>query len=303
MESHNGKNSIAAFVRRQKWLIFLLQQGGVFLLSIGFLMSVKMLTGKDIRGGKDAMGAFEFFGMITLFTLIILLSVAFYRFAEGKNAPKLGIKPTPKGLLQLFAATIIAFLISAGTSLIGLATGSMQIVDTIGAHFDTLGILLMFGIGLFSLTYNSVMEEISSRAVPLMLFRRHSIIFLVFVPALFFAAMHLAAEPFRFGAFYNHIVAGAVFAAAYLLTKNIWLASGIHTGTNLGVLFNSGRWQMGAFIKTEGVPFGSEWIAPAIWSLFLLLGIWLLYRRKNVLNENESEVQNLPTLAVDTPVA
>lgn len=266
-------------LRRQKWLVFLLQQASVFLLSLGFLMAVKLLTGKDIRGGKDAMGAIEYLGMVTLFTAIIALSVGIYYGSEGKDAPRLGLKPTPRGMAHLVVGALIAFLLSAWTTLFGFATGAMRVIDTIGAHFSTAGVLLMFSLGLFSLTYNSVMEEVSSRAVPLMLFRRHSIFFRIFVPALFFAALHLAAEPFRLSAFYNHVLAGAIFAVAYLMTRNIWLASGLHTGMNLGVLYDSGRWQMGALIKAEGRPVGPEWMEMAVWTVLVLLGMWWLYRR------------------------
>ena len=266
-------------LRRQKWLVFLLQQAGVFLLSLGFLMTVKLLTGKDIRGGKDAMGATESLGMVALFTAIIALSIGFYYSSEGKDAPRLGLKPTPRGMLHLVVGALMAFLLSAWTTLFGFATGAMRVTDTIGAHFSTAGVLLMLSLGLFSLTYNSVMEEVSSRAVPLMLFRRHSIFFRIFVPALFFAALHLAAEPFRLSSFYNHVLAGALFAVAYLLTRNIWLASGLHTGMNLGVLYDSGRWQMGALIKAEGTPVGPEWLVMVMWTVLVLLGVWWLYRR------------------------
>ncbi len=267
------------FLRRQKWLVFILQQIGVFLLSFGFLMSIKLLTGKEIRGGKEAMGPIEFLGMITLFSGIIIFSVWSYRWSEGKDAPPLGLRPTLRGLLHLLTATCIAFLIAAGRKLLGFAAGSMQLTDSIGAHFSAAGVMLMLCMGLFSLTFNSVMEEISSRAVPVMLFRQHSILFRIFVPALFFAALHLAAEPFRLSSFCSHVVSGAVFAGAYLLTRNIWLASGIHTGGNLGVLFDSGRWQMGAIIKAEGTPVGPEWLELLIWSLLLLFTIYWLYRR------------------------
>lgn len=299
MNSRSVLVSSMAFLRRQKWLVFLLQQGGVFLFSLGFLMTVKMLTGKDIRGGKDAMGIVEYLGMVALFTAIIALSMGFYYFSEGKNAPRLGIKPTPSGIAHLAVGTIAAFLLSGATKLFAIAGGTMTVTDTIGAHFSTIGAFLMLILGLFSLTYNSVMEEVSSRAVPLMIFRRHSILFRIFVPALFFAALHLAAEPFRISSFYEHVLAGAVFAAAYLLTRNIWLASGVHTGMNLGVIFDSGRWQMGAFIKAEGTPPGAEWLGMVIWSVLLLLGIWQLYRRRRA----DEVLTDFPENEIDTSAA
>src|ERR1043165_8713507 len=108
-------------LRRQKWLVFLLQQGGVFLLSFGFLITVKLLTGKDIRGGKEAMGAVEYVGMVVLFTAIIALSVGFYYGAEGKDAPRLGLKPTTRAMAHLLVGALAAFLLSAWPALFAFA--------------------------------------------------------------------------------------------------------------------------------------------------------------------------------------
>jgi hypothetical protein len=62
---------------------------------------------------------------------------------------------------------------------------------------------------------NAVLEEITNRAFPMMLWRHRSLAFRMFVPSVFFTAQHLVDEPFDLARFVYLISLGVVFSAAF----------------------------------------------------------------------------------------
>jgi membrane protease YdiL (CAAX protease family) len=271
--------SALAFLRRHDWLAFLLQQVLVFALAVVLLQGARLLTGKSIHGGKDMMGPVEFVAMLVLFSAMIGASVWVYRKVAGPEAPALGLVPGVRGLGHYLLGLTLGLVAAGWPQFVSLATGQMQVTETLFSRFEATGILGMLALGTVTLTANSIVEEATSRAVPFQLFRHRALLFRVLVPALLFAALHLADEPFRPGAFYSRTIAGVVFGLAYLLTRDIWFASGLHTGTNQAVLLASGKWHMGALFLASGERFGSAWADSVSWTL-LALGLgWMLLRR------------------------
>lgn len=271
--------SALAFLRRHDWLAFLLQQVMVFALAVALLQGARLLTGKSIHGGKDMMGPAEFVAMLVLFSAMIGVSVWMYRKVAGPEAPALGLVPGARGLGQYLMGLMLGLVVAGWPLFVSLATGQMRVTETLFSRFEATGILGMLALGTVTLTANSIVEEATSRAVPFQLFRHRALLFRVLVPALLFAAIHLADEPFRLGAFYSRTIAGIVLGLAYLLTRDIWFASGLHTGTNQAILLASGKWHMGAFFLASGERFGSAWADTVSWTL-LAVGLgWMLLRR------------------------
>jgi membrane protease YdiL (CAAX protease family) len=281
--------SALAFLRRHDWLAFLLQQGLVFALAIVLLQGARLLTGKSIHGGKDMMGPVEFVGMIVLFSAMIGASVWMYRKVAGPEAPALGLVPGVRGLGHYLVGLTLGLIAAGWPLFVSLASGQMQVTETLFSRFEATGILGMLALGTVTLTANSIVEEATSRAVPFQLFRHRALLFRILVPALLFAALHLADEPFRLSSFYSRTIAGIVFGLAYLLTRDIWFASGLHTGTNQAVLLASGKWHMGALFLASGERFGSAWASSASWTL-LAMGLgWMLFRRHGAIRASREE--------------
>jgi membrane protease YdiL (CAAX protease family) len=162
----------------------------------------------------------------------------------------------------------------------GLAAGTMRVTDSLTQHFPPGALVLVVLMAFAVLTLNSLNEEACSRAVPLGLVRRSPLWARVLLPALVFSLLHVVVEPFRLDAFLQRTLAGVAFSVAYLLTRDIWFAAGLHTGQNAGVLLGTGRWYMGGLLVVEGERWGSEWAQPAVLSLLTLAGLWVLYRRE-----------------------
>lgn len=267
-------------LRRHRWATFLLQQAAVFGLSLGFFATVHALTGKTVQGGRQAMGPLAYAGVMALFAGLVLLTRWLYRRVEGAGAPGLGMAPSWRGAAHLAVGTLAGFLLGGWPKLLGLATGALQVKESILSQGGAAQVALLLAAGALSLTANSVMEEVCSRAFPLMLWRERGLAFRLLVPAVLFAALHLAAEPFRAEAFVYRTLAGLAFSALYLLTRNVWLAAGFHTGMNEAVVFTSPRWQMGGLVSAEGTTFGESWWGLTAWGLLFVGTLVLLVLRE-----------------------
>jgi len=281
--------SALAFLRRHDWLAFLLQQFLVFALAVVLLQGARLLTGKSIHGGKDMMGPVEFVAMLVLFAAMIGVSVWMYRGAAGPKAPALGLVPSVRGLGHALVGFALGLVAVGWPLFISLASGQMHVTETLFSRFEATRVLGMLALGTVTLTANSIVEEVTSRAVPFQLFRHRALLFRVLVPALLFAALHLADEPFRLGAFYSRTIAGIVFGLAYLLTRDIWFASGLHTGTNQAVLLASGKWHMGALVHASGERFGGAWADSASWTLLAVAFGGMLLRRQTATQARQED--------------
>jgi membrane protease YdiL (CAAX protease family) len=256
--------------------IFGCQQAVIFAISAALIAGMRSLTGTDVRAGRSPIGLVSFLIIAGMFTAIILCTRWFYRFTVDRASRDTVLAPSGVNAMAFLIGTTIAFLLSGAPTLVALATGQMRIVKTIAGEFPPAMLLYVVPVGMVLLIYNSVMEEYASRAFPLALFQASSLVVRIALPALLFAAAHLAVEPFRLPAFYTRFVSGAVLGVAFLLTRNVWLASGVHTGMNLAVLAGSGRWYFGGLALVEGTTPGPEWITTALWTVVLGLGlVWL----------------------------
>ena len=123
------------------------------------------------------------------------------------------------------------------------------------------------------------MEEITNRAFPIRLWEHRSLLFRILVPSVIFALLHLADESFSFERIAVLIFAGIIQSLAYLLTGNIWFASGMHAGANFASFSVTGLWHAGAIVALTGEPAYSNWTAAAT-MLAILIFVFVLSKKK-----------------------
>lgn len=272
--------SLLGSVRRQPWLVLILQQTTVFALVIAFMKGVVPLIDPQLRSGRTPLGPTALIATVVAYGLMVLVSRGLYRWSQGADAPSLGLAPSRGALGQHLVGLLLGFALTSWSLWLGLATGTMRVTDSIARHFPAGALVLVVLMAFVSLTLNSLNEEVCSRAVPLGLVRRAPLWARVLLPALVFSLLHVAVEPFRLEAFLERTLSGMVFSVAYLLTRDIWFVAGLHTGLNAGVLLGTGRWYMGGLLVVEGESGASAWAHPAVLALLSLAGLWFLYRRE-----------------------
>lgn len=270
-------------LKRHRWLVFLIQQAIIFALGLAFLSLVRLFTGKTLHGGRDPLGLIDGAVFVLLLITVIFATRSLYYWIEGADAPSLGIALSPRRVLFFLVGFLIGFALNSWAWLVGLITGTAMVRDHIGLHFDGLGITRALLTGVSIAIANSLLEEVTNRAFPMMLWRHRSLAFRMFVPSVFFAAQHLIDESFDLARFVYLISLGVVLSAAFALTGNIWLGVGLHTGYLLASVSLSGLWHLGAIVAVRGEP-----LLP-VWVLDLLLGVlaiaafvWLRFRERTV---------------------
>ncbi len=136
-------------------------------------------------------------------------------------------------------------------------------------------------------------EELLMRGFPLQaLLRDYPMPVGVVVMSLIFATFHNANPSFSWLAFVNTFIAGIWLAVAYLKTRSLWLATGLHTGWNfaMGVLFGfpvSGTERPTGTLLGNIVR-GNHWITGGdygpeggvIATIILLAATWWLWQTK-----------------------
>lgn len=264
-------------LRTHLWLAFLLQQLVIFALAFGFLRLVRRITGKSIHLGADPIGLIDGIALVALSTFVITGSVLFYRWLKGPKATPLGLGLSVRRFLQLVFGLLLGLGLIALPWLISLWNGWAVVTDRVSSHFNTMSIVRMAGFGFFLLLLQSVTEETANRAFPIRLWDHRSTLFKVVVPSLFFAALHLADEQPNAERLGVLLLAGVIQSLAYLLTGNIWFASGLHAGANLALFSLSGLWHAGALWRVVGQPAYPNWVA-VLTSLILVGGMYVVHR-------------------------
>lgn len=275
--------SFAQILKRHRWAVFLIQQAIIFAIGFAFLSLVRLFTGKTLRGGRDPVGWFDGAAYVLLLIAIILITRGLYYWVEGNDAPPLGIALSPRRFLLFLAGFLLGFVFNSWAWMSGLVAGTAAVRDQIGLHLDGTGITRALLTGLLMGLANSLLEEITNRAFPMMLWRHRSLAFRMFVPSLFFAAQHLVAEPFDLARFVYLISLGVVLSAAFALTGNIWLGVGFHTGYFLASVSLSGLWHMGAIVAISGRPILPVWVLDVILgAVAVAVFVWLRFRERTL---------------------
>ena len=277
-------DSIREFFRRQRWAAFFIHQLLIFALAFGFLNLVRAISGRTIHGGREPVGLIDGIGLVLLSVGIIVFTIIFYRWIKETDAPPLGIEISFRRFIELIVGLLIGFAFVISPYLTGYINGTMFIVDRITTHFDNFQIARLAAIAFFMLLLQGVMEEITNRALPIRLWQHRSLLFRILIPSVIFAFLHLADEDFSFERIIILIIAGIVQSIAYLLTGNIWFASGLHTGANVASFSVTGLWHAGAVFALAGQPAYSN--SVAVISMLLVLCAVFIIQKKYLKNIN-----------------
>jgi membrane protease YdiL (CAAX protease family) len=256
--------AFSTWLRSHLWAAFLIHQAGLFLIALGFLSSVRRITGRDVHLGKDPIGLGDGTAAVVLSVGVILLTRVFYRWVKGNQAPSLGLGLTPRRSLDLVIGILIGFLWALGPWLVALWLGTAAVYDRITTHFDSFSVARILTVAFLMLLLQALMEETANRAFPMKLWEHRSLAFRLVVPSIFFIAIHLVSEPFSFERIGVLFTAGLLFGFAYLLTGNVWLASGLHAGGNIAGYSISGLWHDGAVVALTGRPTIPYWTTGLI---------------------------------------
>ena len=176
---------------------------------------------------------------------IALLAYGLYvRIFEGRQVTELS---TAGALLEFGAGLLTGAVLVAGVVSLVAALDAYRIVGMNGWSMSILAPLAM-------MTFVGVLEEIVSRGI---VFRITESALgswaALAISSLLFGLAHLPGDGAGVLAISITVVAGVMFAAAYMMTRRLWLAIGIHIAWNytLGSIFSvavSGRDAKGLFV-------------------------------------------------------
>jgi len=191
---------------------------------------------------------------LILLTLTVLLGWLCGRFLENLPFRALGAWFT-KNWLKDF---VVGFL-TGGTS-IGLAALILILSGAIEFRFNEnagqSAILLTLGVSFVIFAVGAAAEEAFFRGYIFQTFTRAKLALFAFaLTSLLFAAMHTSNPSANYLSFLNTLLAGIWFGAAYLKTRTLWLAFGIHLAWN---------WMQGAVLGISVSGIDSITTAPVL---------------------------------------
>ena len=280
-------NSTVALFKRHTWAVFLAHQALLFASAFGFLSAFRSLTGRDIHLGREPVGAVGGAALLLLSAALVALTWRLYRWACGREAPPLGLALTRGRAAACALGTLAGFVLGAWPWAAGLMTGDSFVRDRVDAHFGGAEVAFTLAAALVLLFAGAFTEEVANRAFPMRLWRRRTLAFRVLVPSLFFAAAHLAGEPFGAGRFAALVAGGVPQSIAYALAGHVWLPTGLHFGANFAGFSASGLWHAGAVVEVVGRPIAPDW-APTAVILCVTLAALALRRRDETAEPDSS---------------
>jgi membrane protease YdiL (CAAX protease family) len=269
--------SFAGWLRQNPWAVFLLHQLVIFAAAWSFLTAVRKISGRSIHLGQDPIGFIDGAALVLLSVAVVAFTLWLYRWARGADARPLGIGFSIRRFLELLAGLVLGAVFAILPWLIALWNGTAAVTDRVGAHFDDFSVVGMVAAGAFLLFVQGVIEEVTNRAFPMRIWEHRPLFFRLLVPAVFFAALHLADEQFsvqRVGILFAFAV---ILGLAYALTGNIWLASGFHVGGNIATFSISGLWHAGAVVNIAGQPAYSPWVGVSV--MLAVMGVAVAVKR------------------------
>jgi len=160
-------------------------------------------------------------------------------------------------------------------------------------HLDFTGTITALAQGAFLYLLAAFFEELMIRGYPFQaLLREYPEWICVVVMSIVFAAFHNANPNFSWLAFVNTFIAGIWLSIAYLKTRSLWLATGLHTGWNfaMGVLFGypvSGTTRPTGTLLGNIVR-GNHWVTGGdygpeggfVATVIIIIGAYWLWRTK-----------------------
>jgi uncharacterized protein len=175
------------------------------------------------------------------------------RFLEGLPFKALGLSFTKGWLTHLLIGLLVGAATLAFAVLIAMAFGGLRFAMN---HADPAILAVSLGSSFVLLLVGAASEEALFRGYPFQTFTRAGLAWLAIVlTSIFFGAVHLRNENSGLISTLNTILAGLWFGIAYLKTRDLWLAIGIHLMWN---------WTQGALFGIEVSGFTDLATAPLL---------------------------------------
>jgi hypothetical protein len=212
---------------------------------------------------------------------LFLGASAYFLRRNGIGFEVLGLRPTIRNVAWLLAGSF------GGLLLVELCFAFIRAMVPI--HFEK-GTMMpnQFGISVLVYAFGAVLEEVAFRGYPLLRLReRYGTLKAVLAVALAFGALHL---PGMYGADALKMVvttglSSIVFSIAYLASRTLWAAIGVHMGMNvmLHSVFGGGGVSEPSLFVTEfgqqSLPFDGGFCALIVTLLLTIAGIMLVWTR------------------------
>jgi uncharacterized protein len=175
------------------------------------------------------------------FVITLLVSWLCIKFLEGLPFRSLGMWVTGGWLKHFLVGLIVGGATLAFAALIGSVFGGLSF--TFDAQVTTNAILETMAASFLVFAMAAAFEEIMFRGYILQTFSRAGLSgFAVFLTAILFASVHNANPGVTLLSWVNTFLAGIWLATAWLKTRDLWLAFGLHLAWN---------WTQGAMFGVE----------------------------------------------------
>ncbi len=247
------------------------------LIKLASLFGVDVMNDNNIRMKVN-------FGNVFLFFLFGACSIAIIwlaqKYLHKRTLADLGFRTN---VLKLF---FIGFMIGVFMSglkylVFGLSAAEVKFVSIIPNNVSIpayIGYYFYFFFGM--LIWNSLIEELGTRAYPIETLRKHLNPHIIFtIMGVLFTLGHFVVHDFSVASAISLFISSYVFSGVYYYSGSIWLAIGAHTGINwFGFSFGGGveNWKLGALVRIEiyDIP---TWIFQVTGPL-IGIGVLLLVR-------------------------
>jgi hypothetical protein len=231
----------------------------IFLLSFLFLGSFVGLIAKNILSNLEMEYSFGSMLFISLngsvsFVLAVLLGWLCGRYFEDLPFRALGVWFTKNWLKDLLLGFLLGALTLGFAVLIAVAFGGLRFDFNQTQESSAIAQTLTISLAVFIV--GAAFEEAFFRGYILQTFARARLAWLaIALTSLFFAVGHLGNDNASYLSSVNTILAGVWFSVAYLKTRTLWLAFGLHLMWN---------WFQGAIFGIEVSGITSLTTAPLL---------------------------------------
>lgn len=172
-------------------------------------------------------------GSVISLVAAVLSGGLLIRRLDGRPARAIGWPLGWRSLRDAACGLLIGVLSIGAAAFLMRAGGSLHYASEPGSATAWVGAL---GRGLLILGAGAAAEEVAFRGYPFqVLVRASGPVVATIVVSLIFAASHIANPNVNAIGIANIFLAGVMLSAAYLRTRSLWLAIGVHLGWNWGM--------------------------------------------------------------------
>ena len=215
---------------RSGWRFFVFAFGFLFVGLVFGTATVAVLGSISV---ETAPGTAAFFLVTSAFSLAVTLVVGWLcgRYLEGLPFRALGAAFTGGWLKNLAAGLILGGLTLALAAALGILHGGLSFHINTEADKTSIASTLITSLAIFAVA--AAFEEALFRGYILQTFSRSGLLwFGVLLTSALFATVHNGNPGAAILSWLNTFLAGIWFAAAFIKTRDLWLAFGLHLAWN-----------------------------------------------------------------------